>query len=236
MKQEKTINLKPSDYEQKGLYVLLKDSTKLVLTKENVEKTTMQYWKDANKISTDVKKVLEFQRCTICPLKGKDDLCDAIRPVLPFLDIVDKYVSFNEVMTIYKGEEKELFYVANTTMQEALKYISILSLMQYCQVGRKYYKYYNGIIPTSGGREATLRMYLNIYWMHKGNEEEVNKIIEEFIKEIRETSQNQVKRMNLICKNDVFMNAFVNTQIATEFLSMDIEKRLQKSFEEFEKA
>lgn len=34
--------------------------------------------------------------------------------------------------------------------------------------------------------------------------------------------------MNLICKNDAFMNAFVNTQIATVFLNMDIENLLLK--------
>jgi len=45
----------------------------------------------------------------------------------------------------------------------------------------------------------------------------------------------QVKRLNLICKNDAFMNAFVNTQIVTTFLSMDIEKSLDKAYEEFEK-
>jgi len=31
------------------------------------------------------------------------------------------------------------------------------------------------------------------------------------------------------------MNAFVNTQIVTTFLSMDIEKSLDKAYEEFEK-
>lgn len=41
--------------------------------------------------------------------------------------------------------------------------------------------------------------------------------------------------MNLICKNDAFMNAFVNTQIATVFLNMDIEKSLIKAIDEFEK-
>jgi len=31
------------------------------------------------------------------------------------------------------------------------------------------------------------------------------------------------------------MNAFVNTHVATVFLTMDIEKSLMKAFEEFEK-
>ena len=155
--------------------------------------------------------------------------------ILPFLGIVDKYVSFDKVMAVYKGDEKEIFHIADTTIQDALKYISLLSLMRDCQVGKKYYKYYMGMIPISRGREVTTRMYLNIYWIHKGNKEEISKIVTEFIEKIRITSQNQVKRMNLICKNDAFMNAFVNNQIVTEFLNMDIEKKLEESFKEFEK-
>jgi len=41
--------------------------------------------------------------------------------------------------------------------------------------------------------------------------------------------------MNLICKNDVFVNAFVSTQASTEFLSMDIERTAAKAFDEFDK-
>jgi len=235
MFENETINLKLSDYLQKGLYLILKDSTKIVLTREHIENTAKEYWNKPDKISPKVKSAVEFQRCPFCPLKGKDDFCDAIRPVLPFLEIIDKYVSFDEVAAIYKEDDNKLLHVGNTTMQEALKYVSVISLMQYCQIGRKYWKYYMGIMPLKGGKEATMRMYLNMHWLHKGNKEEINKMVNIFIEQLRITSQNQVTRMNLICKNDVFMNAFVNTQIATEFLSMDIEKTAAKAFEAFEK-
>ena len=41
--------------------------------------------------------------------------------------------------------------------------------------------------------------------------------------------------MNLVCKNDAFMNAFVNTHVATMFLDTDIEKSLIKAADEFER-
>ena len=50
----------------------------------------------------------------------------------------------------------------NTTMQRALRYISNLSLMEYCRLGRKFQKYYKGIIPIAGTEEIVNRMYLNI--------------------------------------------------------------------------
>jgi len=222
------------DYQKEGLYVILPDSTCLELTKDNIEKEAKKFWEDPSKITPKIKKAIDFQKCSYCPRKAKSDICDAIRPVLPFLEIVDKYVSFDEATALYRGKEG-LLYSKRTTMQEALKYVSILSLTYYHQTNRKYWKYYYGIIPLMGGKEAASRMYLNMYWLHKGNIEEINKVIERFTSELRESSSNQVKRLNLVCKNDAFMNAFVSTQIATEFLSMNIDEALTKAVETFGK-
>jgi len=120
-------------------------------------------------------------------------------------------------------------------MQDALKFISIMSLIQYCQIGRRYWKYHLGIMPLVGGKETAQRLYLNIYWLNKGDVEVVKKTIAIFDEQIRITADNQVKRMNLICKNDAFMNAFVNAQIGIEFLSLNMEGILKESFENFEK-
>lgn len=232
---ENSINLNLNDYSQDGLYILFADSTRLTLTRQNIEKVASEYWNDPGKIPPHIKKAVEFQRCPFCPLAGQGDFCDALHPILPFLNIVDQYVSYDKVMAIYKGDDKTLYHLSDTTMQNALKYISILSLMRYCHVGKKYWKYYFGIVPLVNADEAANSIYLNMYWLHRGDKEEIEKTVSTFIEQIRAASQNQVKRLNLICKNDAFLNAFVNTQIATEFLALDIEKRLEKSFREFEK-
>ncbi|MFH1395293.1 MAG: hypothetical protein ABIH09_03970 [Candidatus Omnitrophota bacterium] len=236
MNEINSINLKPSEYKQKGLYLILPDSTILEMTKQNIETKAAEFWKDPDKINPELKNAVDLQRCSFCPLKGKDDLCDAMRPIFPFLDIVDKYMSFDKVFAFYKGDEKNLLHVAETTIYKALTYVSILSLMQYCQIGRQYWKYYFGIVPVEGGQEMVNRMYLNMYWIHKGNNSEIDAVITKFVDQIRITSQNQVKRLNLICKNDAFMDAFVETQIITEFLSMDIEKQIEESFRKFKES
>ena len=227
------LNLRLSEFEKEGLYLLFPDSTKLELTKENIERVTDSYWQDLTKIPEDKRKAIEFQKCYFCPHRNKEDICDSIRPVLPFLDIVDKYVSFDEVIAVYKGNENNLVHIRATTMQDALKYVSNLSLLRYNLVLQKYWKYYFGIIPIMSGKEVATRVYLNMYWLHKGNLEEIKKMIKRFGEELRVSSANQVRRLNLVCKNDAFVNAFVNTQLVTQMLT-NIENILGKSFDEFE--
>ena len=79
------------------------------------------------------------------------------------------------------------------------------------------------------------RGYLNMYWLHKGNLGEIKEIIKRFGEELKVSSTNQVRRLNLVCKNDAFLNAFVNTQLVTQFL-INIEDILTKSFNEFERS
>jgi len=231
--EDRILDLRVSDFEKEGLYLLFPDSTKLELTKENIEKVTESYWQDLTKIPEDKRKAIDFQKCYFCPHKNEEDICDSIRPMLPFLDIVDKYVSYDKVIAVYKGNEDKLVHVRATTMQDALKYVSILSLLRYNLVLQKYWKYYYGIIPIMGGREVATRVYLNMFWLHKGNLEEIKGMIKRFGEELRVSSTNQVKRLNLVCKNDAFVNAFVNTQLVTQFL-INIEDILTKSFNDFE--
>ena len=231
--EDRILNFRLRDFEKEGLYLLFPDSTRLELTKENIEHVTDRYWQDLTKIPEEMRKAVNFQKCYFCPHKNQEDICDSIRPLLPFLDIVDKYVSYDEVIAVYKGNEDKLLHVKATTMQDALKYVSILSLLRYNLVLQKYWKYYYGIIPIMGGREVAARVYLNMYWFHRGDLEEIKKIIKRFGEELLVSSTNQVKRLNLVCKNDAFVNAFVNTQLVTQFL-VNIEDILTKSFNDFE--
>ena len=116
---EKEMRFRLSDYEQPGLYLELDNGSRLTLTQKNIERITMEYWMDPEKIPKNVKDAVEFQRCTFCSLKGKKDLCDALRPILPLLDVVDNYNSFDRTTAIYKGDDENLFHSSYTTMQRA---------------------------------------------------------------------------------------------------------------------
>jgi hypothetical protein len=229
---QKEINIKFDDFKTPGLYLIFKDGSKLVLTAENIEKVVKEFWDNPAKISSSVKKAIDFQRCSFCPMKSKEDMCDAIRPTIPFLSIVDKYVSFDEVTAVFTGDDG-ILRVSFTTMQEALKYVSILSLMNFCKKGRTYWKYFYGINPLMNPKEIAGRLCLNLHFINKDYREKIKETITKFNEEITISSKNQIMRMNLVCKNDAFMNSFVNTQLSAMLLSMDMDKKLEAVINEF---
>jgi hypothetical protein len=194
---------------------------------------TKEYWNDPKKIPDYVKTGIDFQRCPFCPLKNQNDLCDALRPVLPLLEVVDKYASFEKITAVYKGPDTSIYHVADTPIQEALRFISMISLMHYCQIGKRFWQYYFDVVPLMSGEEIARRMYLNIYWLNKGNQQEIDNTIALFEQRIRITSTNQIKRMNLFCKKDAFMNAFANNQAIIMLLSMCTDKSLNEALEGF---
>lgn len=232
--KENTANLKWDDYDKPGLYLVFDDLTRLELTRENTENITKKYWSDPKRIPQSVKEAAEFQRCHFCPLKGKDDFCDALRPVQPLLDVIDNYNSFDNVMALYKGDEEDLYHVSNTTLQRALRYMSSLSLMTYCRIGRQYRKYYTGIIPIMKTDEVVNRLYLNIYWIHGGDETAVQGVITKMKKDITITTQNQLKRLRLICQNDAFLNAFVLTHLVTDLLDEFKDRKLKEALRQLD--
>lgn len=201
-----------------GLYLFFENSDPMALTRENIEKVTKEYWMQPEKIPEHVKKSIDFKRCWFCPLKEKDDLCDALRPILPLLSNIDAFNSYDDVTAVYKGDEQNLYHVSRTTMQRALRYISNLSLMSYCRVGRKYRKYFIGINPVEETEAIANRLYLNIFWNHAGDTGTTDGIIKTMSREITTTTHNQLNRLRLICKNDAFINAFVLTHLVTDIL------------------
>ncbi|MCK4751909.1 MAG: hypothetical protein KAS75_00580 [Planctomycetes bacterium] len=221
------------DCEQEGLYLIFKDESCLALTKENIEQTTESFWEDPSNIPSDMKTAIEFQRCGFCPLRKTGGICDAIRPTLPFLEHVDKYVSHDEVTAIYKESKESPLHILDCTMQAALKYVSVLSLTHYCQVAKKYRKYFWGILPFMNAQDIVARLYLNIFYLHNGQKRAIADFVSEFKEVMTITSKNQVQRMNLVCKRDAFMNAFANTQVITQFLSLGIDESLQETFNSF---
>lgn len=232
--KSRQLSLSLGDFAQEGVYLIFPDSSRLALTRDNVQAVTKRFWEDPGKISPGAKAAIEFQRCPFCPLKGRKDLCDALRPVLPFLEVMDKFASYDKVTAVYHKDGDDVYYISDTSIQRALRYISLMSLMQYCHIGRKFWKYYLGINPLMGAKEVTRILYLNIFYLNKGDKGSVSGIIKEFVDKITATASNQVRRMNLIAKSDALANAFADACIPAIFLSSDIENVTAKEFSAFE--
>lgn len=224
------LSLTLSDFDQKGLYLIFGDSTVLPLTESKVADVTRRFWKDLAKISPEVRKHADFHPCTICPEAGNDVMCYTLRPVLPFLENIDRYFSYDRVVAVYRGDGDQNFHIAESDLQNALQYICILSLLSYCRVGRQYRKYYYGVIPVMGFAQAAERIYLNIYWLHKGNKMEISRFLQQFQQDVSVISGNVIKRLRLICEKDALINAFYNMQAAVDFLTMEKDEVLNKAF------
>lgn len=225
------MNFKMTDFANKGLYLSFGDSRVMDLSKHTIDTLADLYWNDPEKLPEQIREKADFGACSICPHKDAQELCDTLRPVLPILSDLDSFVSYDMVDAIYR-DENDLLHVARSTMSNALQYVSMLGLTEYCQTGKKYRKYYNGIIPISGIDESIKRMYLNIYWIHKGNMQEIDVLIRKFNEEITLITGNVMKRLSLLCRNDVFLNAFYNAQVGTELLTMDMGQFMEKNFAE----
>ncbi len=219
-----------------SIYLVFKDGTQLFLTPEHIERATERFWSDPTKVPDTLKAAVDFQRCVQCPMSHDKKICDALRPILPLLEYTDTYNSFDPVQVVYMSDDPGVSYIANTTMQYVLSFVSFLSLINYCQAGRKFRKYYFGIIPLISSTLLAGKLFLNIYWLHQGNRNEIDHITKQLNQVVQGICQNQVKRLSLISKNDAFNNAFVNAHISTALLTMGIERELQKAFAQFEAA
>ncbi|HSP06390.1 MAG TPA: hypothetical protein VLR94_04395 [Acidobacteriota bacterium] len=220
------------DFDKDGLYLLLDGETRYLLDKGSVLEFAERFLEDPERVPVEIKKSVDFEKCEVCPKRDEPGYCHAIMPALPLVDLSERYLSFDKVTVVARtqlfDQQEPVFQVAVTSMQNALKYVSVLSLMYYCEVGRKYWKYFSWILPLSSVKEIAARFYLNVYWMNGGDRNEVDRIIREFHDEIRITSQCQIKRLKLICKSDSFLNAYVLAQVISELLDVVGEDLLER--------
>ena len=215
-----------SSCQAEGLYLYF-GQHRIALTKEYIERTAQDYWQDHTKLPEQVKTATEFQRCDSCPLNETGGICDSIRPIFPLIEYLDEYKSFEKVTAVY-SDGRGIQRVAHTTLQQAMRFVSLMSLIQFCQTGKTYAKFFAGIMPLASAEEIAARLYLNAYYICGGNRSKATVLLGEMKKTLRDAVKNQVQRLNLICKNDVLVNAFVNTHIIVEIASADFHKTLDK--------
>lgn len=222
----------PAEYPTPGIYLTFQDGERLVLDHAQVEQYAECFLNDPAKVPEFVKQAADFQPCDICPQRDSGEFCHALRPVLPFFDVIDRYASHDPVHLAYYSPDNTV-YSAETTVQQALRSISLASLMFYCEMGKGYWKYFYGVHPIMRATEAVVRVYLNIYYIFRGDRGKVKELVRRFRDDISVTSACQIKRLRLICKKDAFLNAFAKTQVIAEILALDPESLLDIAIQEF---
>lgn len=229
---EWSFKLDTDEFQEEGLYLFFPDKNSIRITKTEIDRYFKETTKEYRSFPAEIRRHPDFAVCEHCRMgANRQKSCSALLPVLPFLDEVDKYVSYESVTAVFKNNITGFITMKRTSLQEVLKYVSLLSLTRYCRINRKYWKYFFGVRALSSSEHVVSQIYLNFYWIHKGDDDRVRSEIHTFVQEIGKSARSLVERLRLICRNDAFLNAFVNAQIATEFLEIDISKTLERAFE-----
>lgn len=229
-KGEKTMPwIDSASFAEPGIYLLWPDGNRLALTRRFIESWTETMLNDPLRIPQEVRAATTYKPCDICPERDKATICHAIMPPLPFTGDIDRYMSYDSVTAIYRDEADNVINVVETTMQEALKFIAILSLTQYCEVGKKYGMYFLGVNPLMPPPDIAAAVYRHIFLAAGGDMAQVSKIIQTMRDEILLVTRCQMERLRLICANDAFLNAFVSTYNITELLFDELDSWISKT-------
>jgi hypothetical protein len=220
------------DFKDSGLYLLFSDGRQIVLTREKIESFARIFESNLDSLPVQIKGAVAFAACPVCPEKETAKFCHALPATMAFFEELKDFNSFDRVGAVYKGSSNALVLVPNITMQEALQYVAIYSLICYCEVGKNYWKYFLGIQPLMGPEEMLNRILLNVYRDCRGNQKKLDEVLRSFGSEITCTCQCQVERLRLVCKNDALINAFARTQAQIEFLAMADGDELEQLFAE----
>lgn len=204
------------------------------LTRDFIDKTKQRYLQDPQLLPPAVRATPAYAPCSVCPEQHTALICHAIPTVFPFIEDLDRFLSYEAVTAIFRSESSNSsdtsldLHVSRTSVQRALQYISILSVIFYCEVGRHYFKYFAGVSPLMDPLAVIERIYLNIYWDLRGDMPAIEALLAKMRHELDITIRCQVERLRLFCKSDAFPNAFVLTHIVTQFLAADIESLLRE--------
>jgi hypothetical protein len=211
-----------SSFREPGLYLLFPDGVRIDLTRSEIESRTRAMLDDPGVIPPHVRAAADYQACDVCPERESAEICHAILTTLPFSEEIDRYMSYDNVVAVYHDETSDTVLVRETTMQEALKHITILSLMYYCEVGRKYYPYFDNVNPLMPTKHLANAVFVNMYVDCRGNMQRLEEILQAMREELLLTVKCQVKRLQLISSNDAFVNAFVSTHATTDLMLMQV--------------
>jgi len=228
------IQFDPSSFGEGGLCLLFQDGQVLSLTYDDIEQRTQSILANPEKMAPGVLKAEAFQLCSICPKQGSGETCHAIRPVMALWDEFDKYVSFDRVTAVYRAFGSDHLTVADTSMQRALQYVAVLSLLYYCEVGKKYRRYFQGVHPLLPTEDLVSRVYLDMFWACRGDVARTRELARRFHDEIATTIACQIARVRLFCRTDSILNALILTQVAAELLVLDIDDIVEQQFDTFE--
>jgi hypothetical protein len=221
------------DFPKNGIYLFLPEGRQIAITRDKIEAFARSFEANLDQFPEGVRQAAAFQACSICPERHRAVFCHALPATLAFVDELKGYKSFQKVTAVYRGPEPTLAVAPQTTMQEALQFVAILGLMYHCEVGKKYWRYFQGIHPLHSPDELSARIYLNVHYECHGDQEEVARTLQIFSEEITTIASCQANRLRMVASDDALVNAFASVQSQIAVLTMRRGNQLAQSFESY---
>ncbi len=221
------------DLEPDVLHLFFEDGQRIAFSPQEVLERTRCAWEDPEVFPIEVKKAVELEPCEVCPLKDQVDLCHAIFPILHFAQAFDGRRSYERVTLVMRDSETKTLRIQETSVQEAVQPISILSLTNYCELGHKYHELFYGVMPFLTPNELILRLTMNAFWLADGNREAAEARLKSLFEDLDVTIQCQMERIRLVTKSDAFLNSFVRTHILAKLSHVTGAAVVDKAFEAF---
>ncbi|MBT3295294.1 MAG: hypothetical protein HN919_11565 [Verrucomicrobia bacterium] len=215
-----------AQFAEPGLYLVTPAGETIVLTRRLIEERARALLNNPDTLPPEVRAAADYQPCDICPERETAEICHAILTTLPFFDDIDRFMSYDRVTAVFREEAKGMLLIRETSMQEALQHVSILSLTHYCEVGRKYYAFFEGVNPLMPQVQIAAAVFRNMYLACEGDLTILDDTLQTMQAELMQTARCQVKRLQLISNGDAFLNAFVATESTTELMLMEVRDRL----------
>ena len=169
------------EFKPESLLIIFKDGTRLLIDSQEVRKCGYEFFDDPRHVPDEIKKAAGFQRCSVCPYAHTQGYCHALLPMVSFLEKIDQYPSFEPVTVVFRDQISDSNIFKETTLQVALQYVSILSLIHYCELGRTYRDIFLMVSPIMEPRHVAARIYLNLFWQLRGDEKKIAEYLKKFV-------------------------------------------------------
>jgi hypothetical protein len=207
-----------NQFKKEGLYLFLENGRFIDFSRERIKQLGDEYWRNPDKLPEAVRQHEHFKTCTVCPYRGQDVFCSAMKPLLPFLEDMDAFKSFDKVVAVYV-DKAGMIFVSHTTLQRALQYISNMALFEYCEDAKEYHHFFRGIYPLMDLDDAAAVLFLNLYWHYRGNLKKIDAELKQMADAVKVTSVSCVNRLRTMCHSDPFINSYIMTHTFAEVFS-----------------
>lgn len=202
----------------RGVYLHLQDGRVLWFTRATIDSVSKKWLSDPTRLPPEVRTAGSHKACSICPARNSFRICHALGPSMAFFDQIDEFDSFTPVTVVYREEESQAL-IKKTSMQRALQYLTLLSVMEYCESGQEFHPYFVGLNPLMEPEEFADGLFKTIFWELRGDIDQLRSVLTRLINQIRITSHCQVKRTRLVYQRDALVNAYIATMAIADFLS-----------------